>query len=196
MNDSGTLADLDVARIVLERLGLDPSALVSGTARDITVPTFGAYIPIVAAAVRDQTTRRSGGRGHRQDRATQRQHSQQHDGHDLGHQGVHVVGFTYLDPGPDHDDRDGGTQAVAVLLRRAMVDAAGAVALHVAVAADRARTGALAADVPRRRSTLMISRTVSTPCCVSPRHHAMITRSEARYESASARMAVPSMLDP
>ncbi|MFL6118767.1 tyrosine-type recombinase/integrase [Actinophytocola sp.] len=52
MTDSGNnLTDLDVARIVLKRLGLDPSTLVSTTVQDTTVPTFGAYIPTVAAAV-------------------------------------------------------------------------------------------------------------------------------------------------
>jgi len=68
-------------------------------------------------------------------------------------------------------------EPVEELRGRPVVDAAGAVALDVAVAPDRARAGALAADVASR---LTISRTVSTPCScwVTPRHQAMTTRSD------------------
>ena len=66
-----------------------------------------------------------------------------------------------------------------------MVDAAGAIALHVAVAADRQGPAPSLPILPRRSSTLTISRTVSTPCscCVRPRHQATITRFDAIYES-------------
>ncbi len=54
MTDSRTLTDLDVARVVLDRLGLDPSTLVT-TVQDTIAPTFAEYIPIVAAAVSSGT---------------------------------------------------------------------------------------------------------------------------------------------
>lgn len=50
MTNSGTSAELDVARLVLKQLGLDLSALVSSASLR-TLPTFDTYIPIVAGAV-------------------------------------------------------------------------------------------------------------------------------------------------
>ena len=52
--------------------------------------------------------------------------------------------------------------------------------------------------LPRSSIRLTISRTVSTPCscCVTPRHQAMITRPDFRYESASLRIAASSTPEP
>lgn len=49
---SARAADLDAARVLLARLGVSPAELLSPSPPRPPVPTFGEYIPVVAAAVR------------------------------------------------------------------------------------------------------------------------------------------------
>ncbi|MEV5650506.1 site-specific integrase [Nocardia sp. NPDC052254] len=50
-------ADVEAARIVLQRLGVRPEDLVNGVAAPTTMPTFGDYIPQLRAAVPAGTSR-------------------------------------------------------------------------------------------------------------------------------------------
>jgi site-specific recombinase XerD len=50
-------ADLDAARLLLERLGVSPTDLVTMPATQPPLPTFAEYIPIVSTVVSDGTRR-------------------------------------------------------------------------------------------------------------------------------------------
>jgi len=50
-------ADLEAARLLLERLGISPADLLASPSQRPPVPTFAEYIPIVSAAVTAGTRR-------------------------------------------------------------------------------------------------------------------------------------------
>jgi integrase/recombinase XerC len=50
-------SDLDAARLLLSRLGVSPADLLAASEQRAPVPTFGEYIPLVAAAVGEGTRR-------------------------------------------------------------------------------------------------------------------------------------------
>jgi integrase/recombinase XerC len=50
-------AELDAARLLLAKMGIDPAELVAEPAARLEVPTFAEYIPVVAAAVSESTRR-------------------------------------------------------------------------------------------------------------------------------------------
>ena len=52
-----TAADIDAARLLLDRLGVSPSDLLAAAPNRAPAPTFADYIPIVAAAVSSGTRR-------------------------------------------------------------------------------------------------------------------------------------------
>jgi len=58
MDELPSVSDADIARVLLERLGLDASTLLTPSSSATRAPTFGAYIPVVEAAV-SQATRRT-----------------------------------------------------------------------------------------------------------------------------------------
>jgi integrase/recombinase XerC len=51
------IADLEVARALLARLGITPEQLIGAVAQPAQMPTFGEYIDLVAQAVTDSTRR-------------------------------------------------------------------------------------------------------------------------------------------
>jgi integrase/recombinase XerC len=55
MHENPAVTDLDLVRVVIERLGFDPSTLRLPAPSNVPVPTFGTYIPVVAASVSDPT---------------------------------------------------------------------------------------------------------------------------------------------
>lgn len=60
MNASVTRQDLEAARLLLSRLGVDPADLVAATSADSApdggpLPTIGEWIPVVAGLVSPST---------------------------------------------------------------------------------------------------------------------------------------------
>jgi integrase/recombinase XerC len=60
MTTTPPAADLDAARLLLNRLGVTPEELLAAPAVRPTMPTFAQYIPIVSAAVSEGTRRAYG----------------------------------------------------------------------------------------------------------------------------------------
>lgn len=56
-NPQPTTADLDAARLLLDRLGISPTDLANAPASPAPAPTFAEYVPTVSAAVTDGTRR-------------------------------------------------------------------------------------------------------------------------------------------
>jgi integrase/recombinase XerC len=50
-------AELDAARLLLARMGIDPTDLLTGATTRPPAPTFAEYIPVVSAAVSDASRR-------------------------------------------------------------------------------------------------------------------------------------------
>jgi integrase len=57
MNDHPRPAEIEAARVLLEKLGVSPADLLHGSAESADVPTFAEYIPRVSAAVSAGTRR-------------------------------------------------------------------------------------------------------------------------------------------
>jgi len=55
MPENASVPDLDLVRMVVERLGFDPAALTQASSSHEPVPTFGTYIPVVSDAVSEAT---------------------------------------------------------------------------------------------------------------------------------------------
>ena len=55
-----TSSELDAARMVLARMGIEPGDLLDYSTNDVAVPTFAEYAPVVAAAVTTGTRRTYG----------------------------------------------------------------------------------------------------------------------------------------
>jgi integrase/recombinase XerC len=56
-NSAPSSAELDAARLLLDRLGISPADLMGRAERRAQAPTFAAYVPVVRAAVSDGTRR-------------------------------------------------------------------------------------------------------------------------------------------
>jgi integrase/recombinase XerC len=56
-NSAPSSADLDAARLLLDRLGISPADLMGRAERRAPAPTFAAYVPVMRAAVSDGTRR-------------------------------------------------------------------------------------------------------------------------------------------
>ena len=52
-----TAADLEAARLLLDRLGVSPADLLTATPNRAPAPTFADYIPIVRAAVSESVVK-------------------------------------------------------------------------------------------------------------------------------------------
>jgi integrase/recombinase XerC len=50
-------SDIAAARLLLEKMGIDPADLLQGPAESPEIPTFGDYIPRVSQAVSDGARR-------------------------------------------------------------------------------------------------------------------------------------------
>lgn len=57
MTASARSADIDAARLLLERLGVSPADLLAAAQERTPAPTFAEYIAVVRAAVTDGTRR-------------------------------------------------------------------------------------------------------------------------------------------
>jgi hypothetical protein len=61
MSDAGvSRAELEAARLLLERMGVSPQDLVIGAPVRPPAPTFATYVPVVAASVSAGTLRAYG----------------------------------------------------------------------------------------------------------------------------------------
>src|SRR4051812_12110236 len=56
-NSAPSGADLDAARLLLARLGVSPTDLLTATSGRAPAPTFAEYVPVVQAAVSSGTRR-------------------------------------------------------------------------------------------------------------------------------------------
>lgn len=60
MTVQATQAELDAARLLLERIGVTPSDLLQAAPARPVAPTFAEYVPVVAAAVSEASRRMYG----------------------------------------------------------------------------------------------------------------------------------------